>query len=167
MKLRCWALIKPIIGNLHLHPLCQVIKAVQFKEGVLQSGDGAVCIQQATHVEFVAVASVPRARSPAQQGQRLSLEVTGQHGGGGAGTRVRLICQWYRENIYIPEYIRYSQLFKAHVYRIRRLSALAPPSFFYKQTLALAHGSFKLLHNKFTLATKTCHHVRWVGFEVF
>lgn len=42
-----------------LHPLCYVTEVIQIENGVLQSCDGAVCIQQATHVEFVTVSLVP------------------------------------------------------------------------------------------------------------
>lgn len=76
----------------HLHPFAHVIKFIQMEKGVLQSGDGAVGVQEATHVELVAVSFVPRARGTTNQGQRLSLELARQHGGSGAGTRLRLIC---------------------------------------------------------------------------
>lgn len=44
---------------LHLHPLSYVIEVIQVEKGVFQSCDGAVRIQQTTHVEFVAVSLVP------------------------------------------------------------------------------------------------------------
>lgn len=91
--------IRLIIGNLHLHPLCHIIEVVQIEKGVLQSCDGSVCIQHATHVEFIAVTSVSRARSTADQRQRFSPEVTRQHGRRGAGTGLRLICHRQREKI--------------------------------------------------------------------
>ena len=68
-----YAVIKLI---LHLHPFSYVIKVIQVEKGVFQSCDGAVRIQQTTHVEFVTVPLVPRTRSPTGQCQRLSLEVT-------------------------------------------------------------------------------------------
>lgn len=84
----------------HLHPLCYVVKVIKTEKGVFQSCDGTIGIQQATHVEFVTVPLVSRARSTANQRQRFPLEVTRQHGGRGAGTRLWLICRRTRkENI--------------------------------------------------------------------
>lgn len=83
--------------NLHLHPLSYVVKVVQIEDGVFQSGYGTVGVQQTTHMEFVAVALVPGARCPSDQWQRFPLELTGEHGGGGAGTRLRLLCHGYRK----------------------------------------------------------------------
>lgn len=75
----------------HLHPLGHVIKVIQMEEGVLQSGDGPVGVQQATHVEFVAVTLILRTRSSAHEGQRFVLKISRQHWGGGADTRLRIV----------------------------------------------------------------------------
>lgn len=85
--------------DLHLHPLCYVIEVIQIEKGIFQSGNGAICIQQTTHVEFVTVSPVPWTRSAADQWQGLPLKVTGEHGGGGAGTRLRLICHGNRKKL--------------------------------------------------------------------
>lgn len=76
----------------HLHPLCYVFKVIQMEEGVLQPCYGAICIQEATHLELVAVSAVIRARSSTHQRQRFFLELMGQHRGGGASARFRLTC---------------------------------------------------------------------------
>lgn len=80
-------------GKLHLHPLSEVFKFVQVEERVLQPGNGPVGVQQTTHVELVAVSLVLRARGAADQRQQLFLEVSGEHGRGGAGARLRFICR--------------------------------------------------------------------------
>lgn len=69
------------------------------EEGVLQPGDGPVRIQQATYAELVTVSPLRRARSSTYQGQRFSLKVLRQHGGRGAGTCLRFICDRHIEII--------------------------------------------------------------------
>lgn len=59
MLLSYVCIIKLITGNCHLHPLRYVIEVIQIEKGVFQSCNGAVCIQQTTDVEFVAVSAAP------------------------------------------------------------------------------------------------------------
>lgn len=87
-----------ISGKFHLHPLPEVVEVVQIEDGVLEPGDGSVGVQQATHVELIAVPLVLRARGAPHRRQQLLLKVAGQHGRGGAGARVRFVCQPRKNN---------------------------------------------------------------------
>lgn len=67
------------------------------KKGVLQSRDGAVCIEDAAYVKFVAVSTVSRARRTTHQGQHFFVEVIGQNRRCGACTSLRLIYKKYKQ----------------------------------------------------------------------